>query len=643
MKKFNLNSVVTVLAVSLLFCLTVPASALAAGPATVNLLTAGNFVILTKTGVTNTGSHTSFVTGNVGSSPITAAAMDNIFCSEISGVIYGVDAAYTGSGATTCFAGNPGVPAVVPPDANKTLVDIAVLDMGTAYTNAEGRTLPDGINLGTAGEIGGLTFAPGLWKWNTGVTISSNVTLSGSASDVWIFQIAGDLDIAAGGSVPAGIKVLLAGGAQASNVFWQVGGVTGATLGTYSTFNGTILTAKQVRIRTGAVLNGRALAQTQVTLDANPVTIPVAAVAAAATGGTQRATINVVKTVVNDNGGTKTVLDFPLFVNGMSVISGVTNAFRAPAPAYAVTETGDANYTRVFSGDCDSDGHLNLNPGDNKFCIVTNNDIGAPVIVAPIPPLIEVVKVPTPLALPSGPGPVTYTYTLRNIGLVPVSTITMVGDTCLPIILVSGDSNSDSKLDVNETWTYRCTTTLTETHTSTVVATGWANGVSAVDIASATVVVGVPVVPPLIHVTKVPSPLALPAGGGMVTYTKRVTNPGAVALSNVRLIDDKCASVKYVYGDTNGDSKLDTTEAWIYTCRQNLLKTTTNTVIASGEANGLIARDFALVTVVVASALPALPNTGFPPGDRIFLWCLITAVLSVFSVAFYAIRNKQSV
>ena len=255
-------------------CFTGPNMALAAGPAPVDLLSAENFVILAETGITNTGSHTSDITGNIGNSPGTSAQMNGVWCSEITGTIYGVDAAYTGSGITTCFAGNPGVPPVVPPDANKTLVDNAVGDMLTAYNNAAGVVTPAPvIGLG-AGNISGLTIAPGLYKWSTDVIINTNVTLSGGASDVWIFQIAGDLDIASGGSVPAGIKVLLTGGARASNIFWQVGGSTGATLGTYATFNGTILSAKQVILQTGAVLNGRALAQTQVTLDANAITFP---------------------------------------------------------------------------------------------------------------------------------------------------------------------------------------------------------------------------------------------------------------------------------------------------------------------------------------------------------------------------------
>jgi hypothetical protein len=129
-------------------------------------------------------------------------------------------------------------------------------------------------------------------------------------------------------------------------------------------------------------------------------------------------------------------------------------------------------------------------------------------------------------------------------------------------------------------------------------------------------------VPPLIHVTKIPNPLALRAGGGMVTYTKKVTNPGTVALSNVRLTDDKCSIVKYISGDTNKDSKLDTNETWTYTCQENLTKTTTNTVVATGEANGLTARDLAVATVIVAEATPKLPDTGLS-GTKSMPWNII--------------------
>lgn len=342
---------------------------------------------------------------------------------------------------------------------------------------------------------------------------------------------------------------------------------------------------------------------------------------------TTTSTITVIKTVINDNGRSKIDTDFPLFVNGVSVTSGVPNVFSAPA-SYTISETVDSNYTQSFSVDCPN-GIVALTAGVNKICIITNNDIapassgGGSSYTPPVPPLIDVVKVPSPLSLPTGPSAVTYTYTLHNIGTVPVTNITMVGDTCSPIVLISGDTNGDSKLDVNETWVHTCSTTLTETHTNTVVTKGWANGISATDIASATVVVGVPVVPPLIHVTKIPNPLMLLATGGVVTYTEKITNPGTVSLSNVRLVDDKCAPINYISGDTNGDSKLDSSETWIYTCKTNLTKTTMNTAIASGEANGLTVRDIAIATVVVADVIPALPATGITPDKINTLWNIV--------------------
>lgn len=241
-------------------------AALADGPAAVDLLTAGNFMVLSKTGITDTGSHTSSITGSIGASPISATGMNGVFCSEVTGKIYGVDAGYVGSGDQACFAGNP-------PSGNKTLVDNAVLDMGTAYADAAGRTNPTATELG-AGNIGGLTLAPGLYKWSSNAIIPGDLLLLGGASDVWIFQIAGNLDVSSAGSVDSGVKVLLSGGAKASNIYWQVGGVTGATIGTYATFNGNILSAKQIILQTGAVLNGRALSQTQVTLDASIVSLP---------------------------------------------------------------------------------------------------------------------------------------------------------------------------------------------------------------------------------------------------------------------------------------------------------------------------------------------------------------------------------
>lgn len=225
---------------------------IAAGPTSastqtiVNLGTADNFVILSKTGISNVP--TSAITGNIGTSPITGAAITGLSCSEVKGTIYTVDAA------------GPACRVLAP-----VLLTTAVSDMETAYTDAAGRTLPDYINLGT-GNIGGLTLKPGLYKWSTGVKIPTDVTISGSSTDVWIFQIAGTLNIA------SAKHVILSGGAQAKNIYWQVAGAT--TLGTTSVFNGNILAKTNIAIQTGATLNGRALAQTAVTLDKNSVNLP---------------------------------------------------------------------------------------------------------------------------------------------------------------------------------------------------------------------------------------------------------------------------------------------------------------------------------------------------------------------------------
>lgn len=228
------------------------------GPAPVNLLSANGFVIVAETAITDAGAPLSTITGNIAIDPVAGSAITGVSCGNVTGAgtIYS-SGGYTGGwdSNVTCAVTSPGTALAVRSA------------METAYTDAATRTGPNTTELG-AGNIGGLTIAPGLHKWSTGVTIPTNVTLSGDANDVWIFQISGNL------SINSATSVVLSGGAQAKNVFWQVGGPTGATLGTTSTFEGTILSAKQVIIQTDATLNGRALAQTQVTLDDNTVTLP---------------------------------------------------------------------------------------------------------------------------------------------------------------------------------------------------------------------------------------------------------------------------------------------------------------------------------------------------------------------------------
>jgi uncharacterized repeat protein (TIGR01451 family) len=459
---------------------------------------------------------------------------------------------------------------------------------------------------------------------------SGGITLSGAGT--YIFRINGAL-------TSADSAIVTLAGASACDVFWTPTAAT--TLGANTTFEGTVIDDSGITVGANTNWSGRALAFGGVVTTGNTSTITNTCAATVLPSTNTNNTITIFKQVVNDSGGTATYTDFPLFLNNNPIRAGESIRF-APG-LYTVTETNLPGYQATFSGDCNASGQINhggINT-HNDVCIITNNDIGA-VIVPPVPPLIDVVKVPSPLSLPAGPGGVTYTYTLRNVGTVPVTDVTMIGDSCSPIILISGDTNGDAKLNVNETWVYRCSRTLTETHTNTVVATGWANGIQTTDIAHATVVVGVPIVPPLIHVTKTPNPFTLPAGGGMVTYTKKVTNPGTVALSNVKITDDKCSAVRYISGDTNGNNKLEPTETWTYTCRINLTKTTVNTAVATGEANGLTARDFAVATVVVATAVvPKLPNTGLPPAGILWNIMILAGALILVATSVVVLKKRK--
>ncbi len=223
----------------------------AGGPAAVNLGTAGTYVILAKSAVSTTGA--TAVVGDIGLSPAAASFITG-FALSAPPTTFTTSALVTGNIFASDY--NPSTP------ANLTT---AVLDMQTAYTDAAGRVLPDFTELG-AGNIDGLTLAPGLYKWGTGLSIPAAVTLSGGANDVWIFQVAQNL------TVGNGAIVTLSGGAQAKNVYWQVAGQ--ATLGTTANFKGIILSKTLISFNTGATILGRALAQTAVTLNATAITHP---------------------------------------------------------------------------------------------------------------------------------------------------------------------------------------------------------------------------------------------------------------------------------------------------------------------------------------------------------------------------------
>jgi len=211
----------------------------ALGPVPIDLGSAGNFAVLSGSGVSNTGVTTRII-GDVGAYP--TSTINGLLSGNVNGNLY--------------MTADP-------------IVAQAKIDLTTAYNDAQSRSL-DAISL--PGQLGGLTLAPGLYVNSSTSGISGTgangiLTLDGNANSVWIFKMGSTF------ITDAGTSIVLAGGAQAKNIFWSVG--SSATLGTNSIFYGTILAEASITLTTGAILYGRALTRTAaVTLDSNKVTKP---------------------------------------------------------------------------------------------------------------------------------------------------------------------------------------------------------------------------------------------------------------------------------------------------------------------------------------------------------------------------------
>ena len=226
----------------------------AVGPTAINLGLAGNYTILTKTGITSTG--TTSIQGDIGVSPIVAAAITGFNLDYTTGNPSAISNLVTGK----VYAADYGAPTPV----NLTT---AISNMETAYTTGMAVTTPSPTTEIHSGALAGKTLTPGLYKWSTNVSISGGtLTLDGGANDTWIMQISQDM------IVGDNAKINLTGGAQAKNVFWVIAGK--ATLGSASTTQGIILSKTMVGMTAGATVKGRLLAQTAVTMIANTITAP---------------------------------------------------------------------------------------------------------------------------------------------------------------------------------------------------------------------------------------------------------------------------------------------------------------------------------------------------------------------------------
>ena len=214
------------------------------GPAPVSLGMANNYVILAKTGISNVPP--SIITGDIAVSPNSAASVTGFSLAADVSNTFSISSQVIGKIYASDYA--------APTSNNLTL---AVNNMETAYTDAAGRLTPNFTEL-SGGNIGGFTLAPGLYKWSTGISINSDLTLDGGANDMWIFQVAQGITLA------NGVRIKLTGGAQAKNIFWQAAGVV--AIGTTAHFEGVILAKTTIILNTGSTMTGRLMAQSDVIL-----------------------------------------------------------------------------------------------------------------------------------------------------------------------------------------------------------------------------------------------------------------------------------------------------------------------------------------------------------------------------------------
>jgi hypothetical protein len=221
------------------------------GDLPVDLGQAEKYVVLAKTAVSTVP--ISAITGNLGVSPAAASYLTGFSLIADPTNVFSTSSQVTGK----VYAAN-----YTPPTPSN--LTTAIGDMELAFTDAAGRA-PDVVELG-AGNIGGMTITPGVYKWGTALLIPSNVTLTGKTTDVWIFQIAQNL------TVSNAVKIVLADGARSKNIFWQVAGYV--DLGTTSHFEGVVLTQTAITLHTGASINGRLFAQTAIALDGSTVVEP---------------------------------------------------------------------------------------------------------------------------------------------------------------------------------------------------------------------------------------------------------------------------------------------------------------------------------------------------------------------------------
>jgi uncharacterized repeat protein (TIGR01451 family) len=231
-----------------------------------------------------------------------------------------------------------------------------------------------------------------------------------------------------------------------------------------------------------------------------------------------------------------------------------------------------------------------------------------------INPGIQITKEADKTTILSGTS-ATYTYKVTNTGDDPLSKVSLQDDICAPAVYISGDTNSNAKLEKPEEWRFTCKQTLTDSKVNvqpnTVFNTVTATGVDSLDgtVSSDKATASVVIIHPSIALRKSASATTVHANDEPVTYSFVVSNTSDSPVGSVSVVDDKCKPLSAPTGDTNNNAKLDVGEFWTYTCTQTLSITTTNTAKANGkdELGNAVTEKTATATVAVIK--PAIAIT----------------------------------
>ncbi|MHB8566804.1 MAG: ice-binding family protein [Nitrososphaerales archaeon] len=458
----------------------------------VNLGTAGNYVILAESGISTTGATS--ITGDIGVSPIASTA--------ITGFALVLDG--SGQFATSSLVAGKVYAADYSAPTPATLTT-AVSNMQTAYTTANGETttVPEG-----ATALNGQTLTTGVYTWTNNLAITGGFTISGTSSDVWIFQIPGTL------TVSNSVTVTLSGGATYNNIFWVVGGAT--TLGTNDNFQGIILDATSVAMNTGSTLTGRALAQTAVTLIANTVTAP-----AVSTVTTTTITTTTTSTVTSTATITQTVTA-PTTTVTSTTTSIVTSTVTAPPTT--VTSTSPPTTTTVTS---------TVTSTQTVTAPTTTTVTETSTATAPATTVTSTVTSPPTTSTVTSTATTTLTVTAPTTTTTVTSTATSTQTVTSPTTVTSTVTAPTITTTVTSTQTITTPTTTTVTSTATSTATAPTTTVTSTVTAPTTTVTSATTSTVTSTVTAPTTTVTSTVTAPTTTVTSTVTAPTTTVTSTV--------------------------------------------------------------------------------------------------------------